>query len=264
MENKINKEDFDKKKQQLLDELNTLMKSSPGYAEQKRIDEILDILDDMEGFPEYDVEESWNDFKTKYIDTIDETEYKVKKKTNIPKRAVIGAVAVFVSLNLITTIFAKGNIITLIYSLNKEAVKIQPENENLYTYNEDSIINFNSIEKLKEYFNGNITVMEYVPKEYKIDSIACDREKTFVSIVYSSDNGDYIDYSVRFIDPLNNSVSVENNENDFSIFTYKDKDYHIVNNNATVTIQWQTDELIYCIGGNLTEDDIIKIIKNLK
>lgn len=264
-ENKINGGDgldsIQKEVAVLEQELELLLNSKLKYTQLNRIDEIINRLDELNPNNEHFSKESgWVDFKNNYLNTSNNT----GNINSIPhkKKKLSLALCIIVSVafvNLIS-VMAGINIFEPILNWTSNVLNLKTQQD--YIVTEDEITIFNSISDLEKYLNEEIPTLGYLPKGFKITSIELLSTGT-VNIIYEKENS--MDIKFKLTPAENNfDVSIEKTYENYTKFTYNSIDFYYFNNNKWTVIEWTSNNRLCYISGVFSDDDIIKIIKNIK
>lgn len=268
-ENKKNGGDnFDIQKKEvaaLEKELMLILDSNINYAQLNRIDEIMLELNEIApNRNSFSSEKAWEDFEKNYLPKIDNPDTKLKLSENkfkSPKKKlsiIFGIILVFLCINLLSVI-ADINILKPILKWTSDILNLKAEKN--YSVNEDGFINFESISDLEEYTNTYIPVLDYVPENSKLNSIKLSSDNK-ITILYLNDK-----YDIKYkIYPISDDfdISIEKTENNYYKYDFNNIAFYYFKNNEWSLIEWSVNNKIYCVTGKFSEDESIKIMKNIE
>ncbi|MBQ8942290.1 MAG: DUF4367 domain-containing protein [Firmicutes bacterium] len=267
MENKNTKADDHANKDKLMNELNNILKSENiGYAAQRRIKDIADNLSKTSDIPAFDSTKVWNNIDENMQKIIPETYVNKSAEKRIHKRLLTTVAAVLVvlfSLNMITLLYARTDIVTYIYDLHNGVLTVKRADYNIAELEKNSDARyFTSIADGVKYFGHKIRIPYKLPTEYKLNKVSC--SSFYITISYLStlvpENG--IGYSVY---SNWNGLEIEINDDlGYSTYFYNGIEYRFMKNNGDTVVQWIDNDLMYLLTGSVSEEEFKDIIKNMK
>ena len=266
MENKNTKAD-DHNKDKLMNELNDILKSENiGYAAQRRIKEIADILSKTNDIPAFDSNKVWNDIAENMQNIIPETYVNKSPQKHIHKRFLPVAAAILVilfTLNTISLLYARTDIVTYIYDLHNGVLTVKRADYDIAELEKNSDARyFTSIADGVKYFGHKIRIPYKLPQEYKLNRVSC--SSIDISITYLSNQplGKDIGYCVYSNwDGLEIEV---NDDEGYTAYNYNGIEYHFMKNYDYTVVQWIDGDLMYVLDGPLSDEEFKEIIKNMK
>ncbi len=253
-------------------ELMLILDSKINYAQLNRIDEIMFKLNEIApNRSSFSTEKAWEDFEKNYLPEIDDPEDSLEfpenkfksseNKLKSPKKKlsiIFGIILVFLCINLISVI-AGINIFKPILKWTSDILNLKSEKN--YSVNNDGFINFESLSDLEEYTNTYVPALNYIPENSKLSSIKLSYDNK-ITISYINDKYD-IKYKIYPIS-YDFDISIEKTENNYYKYDFNNTAFYYFKNNEWSLIEWSINNKIYCVTGKFSEDESIKIIKNIE
>ena len=255
------------RRKELMKETGSLISAQKvSYTDKKRLKEISDELKTTDNIDGFDKQKSWENIINKYEN--DENagmeKYPVIRPFYKTKAAAV-VLAVLFTLNLMTVIFAKTNIVTYLYDFNNGLLTVRRKDYDIKEKNTEYSRYFTSIYDGVKYFGCDIPLPHGLPSEYDLHKVYCAADKGRIVISYISNDyetdGKEISYCVSrsFYDCF------EINEDEKpEVMEYNGITYYVMHNINRTVIQWVYNDMNCYITSTMPEDELFDIIKKMK
>lgn len=267
-ENQINGgEKFDptqKEVEKLEKELETLLNSKLKYTQLNRIDKIIKRLDEIKPIENnFSKNAAWNDFKDNYLSSIDNSHNQEANSaiSNKKKKFSVAfcVICIFIFVNIISVV-AGVNIFTPLLNWTSDVLNLKTHQD--YTVTEEGVINFDSVSDLEDYLGQKIPTLNYLPEGFKLYSIETLPDGT-TTITYRKDNNRAIKYKISPTDN-NSDISLEKTKEKYLQYDFNNTTFYYFKNTNWSIIEWYYNNNVYYISGDFSDNEIIKIIENIK
>jgi len=269
--------------------------------EDKIVEEIIELSEKSGKSIDFDAEEMFKAFNENYRpralknnenDTKENDVIKITENSKLkdkPKKkrgkifkiftALAASIAIFcISTFFVggTTAFASPEIFDMWISFTEEVFKINYERKGS---NAEKIENGAEVDGGKRYFQDYSYVEKkygvclqkpgYIPKGYKLDKVYVISDKDNLKLCRLignySDGEKNLKYTIENISQaLNSNINIEKNKEAVKCETINDNTVYIFENNNWMIAVWQDMDMSYSISGNVSYNEMVKIIKSLK
>lgn len=245
-------------------ELVELFEGEIDDAEINRIRKITDILAEFEPREPFSEEYLNNKIKKKVLALEPIEKSKSTKSIHVKLvRVLLVAVIIVISFSVASTTLFGRNIFEMFRLWDDEVVELKVAST--MPDNTDDFTHFRSIQDLEESLNYSIMTPNYMPSKYQLKNIALNPATNSVYLVYESTSDNKIaQFVIRKINKGTDKLFAEKNDENPKIIKQKNIEYYVLANNNTVTIQWQDNTNSYNLSGYFDENDVEKIVKNIK
>ncbi|MCC8097329.1 MAG: DUF4367 domain-containing protein [Eubacterium sp.] len=260
----------EKEIEKLTGELEALIsKAEMDYRDLKRIDEINGRLEELEPLPEeFSAEEEWGKFEKEFLSgkaRTDETKRKKVKKFNRKKLWLLGAAAAVIMIaNIFSTMLVGADLFSGFKILTDNTLEIRyKETEPQDTVSGD-YESYSSVNELEEQLDIKFMLPGWLPKGYDVGYVIYSSGSGSVVIRYYLQGSD--NEIVQIIRKLTDGKRIYMPKDDTPPYTvvHDNIEFNVYGNGSESFIEWTYNGYSYYLGGVLDEEQIRKIINNMK
>ncbi|MCC8013682.1 MAG: DUF4367 domain-containing protein [Eubacterium sp.] len=178
-------------------------------------------------------------------------------------KAVLAVVFAFAVINMISVFLTGTNIISGLKILNNKLNLRHTETE-ITDLKDSGFTSYSTIGELEEKLGVKFLLPEYLPEDYRLDSVShSDITGTVIICFVSAENdGAEIKLVIRLIEE-GKSIFIEKDDTPVYTVTHKNTAFNVMSNNGRTVIEWVYNGYSYMITGILNEKQAKQIVRNL-
>ena len=231
------------------------------YTAQKRLREIFAAADNI---PRYDKKSGWENIIKKY----GESDAPLRAPAVRPlykARTVMAVIMVLFTLNLITVIFAKTNLVTYLYDFHSGVLTVREADYNIEEKSTEYSKYFSSVYDGIKYFGRDIRLPHGLPKEYSLHKVYCPADKERIVISYISNDYEIDGKEISYCVSKGFDDYIEINEGEEpKTAEYNGTVYYMMHNIDRAVIQWVDNGMNCYITSTMPQEELFEIVKNMK